>query len=81
MGIGALVKKAIKEAGLSYEAVSAALGISRRTLQNWIKDGAPGQLRHPDIVILAEITGKPISFFFPKKQHRRGAVSARGTAK
>ncbi len=76
MGIGALITRARKSARKSQEALARELDRSRETVRNWEDDDRPEQPRYDDILRIAEITGKLPTFFFPKKQQRRGAVSA-----
>jgi transcriptional regulator with XRE-family HTH domain len=58
------VRRAREEAGLNQEELAARIGCSPRSIQNWEAEADGRRPRSQHLRLLAEATGKPLTYFF-----------------
>lgn len=60
--LGPRIKRAIQEAGLTYEAVGDAVDVSKAAVSKWTNDG---KIKMANLCELADLVEKPMAWFFP----------------
>lgn len=72
VGIGARIKQARDETGLTQAALGAEINVAARTVQSWeLNERTP---RLVQLTRLATRTGKPVSWFY-ETEHTNGAAA------
>jgi transcriptional regulator with XRE-family HTH domain len=56
------IKRAISESALTYDAIGEAIGVSKAAVSKWT--GA-GKIKMANLLDLADVTKKPMAWFFP----------------
>lgn len=56
------IKRAITDSMMTYDAVGEAIGVSKAAVSKWT---GKGKIKMANLLDLAEITGKPVAWFFP----------------
>lgn len=56
------IKRAINESALTYDAIGESIGVSKAAVSKWT---GVGKIKMANLLDLAEITRKPLAWFFP----------------
>lgn len=56
------IKRAINESTMTYDVIGEAIGVSKAAVSKWT---GKGKIKMTNLLDLAEVTQKPVAWFFP----------------